>query len=473
MRREIRTAITGGSGAGRICFLDRCTLEGKAMGAQGELLALLEPEIQGCDDHTATMRRMSNDLIREAEMGMRMGRYDSATEAIRSIGEEIECGLRKAKGDVFLSRADDIRDLTAMLIKRLCGELADQHRWDGYTVLAGEQISTLDALEAVRCGVAGVILQNCGPLSHAAIVLRQGGIPLARNVDVELLKADMPVALDGMRQCLILDAEGDDISIGEEVFIPEVPNTFVLKDGSRFHLAFNSMGSFTKLPSRAEVGLLRTELFYAALNRLPEEAELVCEYMSVAADRRATIRLLDAGGDKPIVGLTGSGRGVALLLEFPDVLSVQLRAILRAAATCDIRLLVPMVSSAEEMLKVRKRLDEVHHILQSEQMPHGKVAVGAMIENEMAMQNIEGIVEESDFLAVGTNDLTRCVGEKNTWAALKRAQKACGSHGRELCVCGELASTLEGFQKLVRLGFRNVSIQPDFLAKAVEILDCV
>ena len=239
------------------------------------------------------------------------------------------------------------------------------------------------------------------------------------------------------------------------------------------------------------VGLLRTEFLYMERSQFPSEEEQYRMYRRVLDHmdgRPVVFRTLDIGGDKqlpyfqtpketnPALGW----RGLRVTLEWADLLQVQLRAILRASAHGEARLLLPMVGSVDQVRRVRKTFDRVKTQLQdqgywiAEDLP-----VGVMIEVPASVWVLPELIQEVDFVSVGTNDLTQYVlaaDRDNPFVAklydphhpaimriLARIAEVCLEAGKPFSVCGEMAGDLAATLGLLGMGYTSVSAAPNFL----------
>jgi len=238
----------------------------------------------------------------------------------------------------------------------------------------------------------------------------------------------------------------------------------------------------------AGVGLLRTELLFAGRASAPAEADQVAAILAVARAARGaevTVRLWDAGGDKPLPWLPSchaSERGVALLLAHPEVLRAQLAAVARAAQRAKVRVLVPMVRSAAD-------IDAVRRCLESLGPSAAGLRVGAMIETPGAVEDAASVARASDFVSIGTNDLASLVlgtGRADATQALdgrvlrliRRVVELSHAQGRGVTVCGEVAADPLGARVMVGLGVDGLSVAPSrlhgtvFVLEGVSIEDC-
>jgi phosphoenolpyruvate-protein kinase (PTS system EI component) len=229
------------------------------------------------------------------------------------------------------------------------------------------------------------------------------------------------------------------------------------------------------------IGLYRTECLYLSRKTPPSEDELYEEMRSAVhpfEGRPVTVRLLDAGGDKEIpflnlprdVDPALGRRGIRLLLNYPDLINTQLRAILRLSREHDVRILVPLVTLAEEMEWVSEQLDQALLSVASDQRP----PLGVLIETPAAALCISDIVKHADFVSVGTNDLTQYVmaaGRENASVgdyflddhpAILRLLRIIGAgiDGTPLSVCGELAGNERVLPALIDAGITALSVAP-------------
>jgi phosphoenolpyruvate-protein kinase (PTS system EI component) len=229
------------------------------------------------------------------------------------------------------------------------------------------------------------------------------------------------------------------------------------------------------------IGLSRLEQFYLSRTVPPSEEELIEEIGGVCRhfpDKPVTVRLLDAGGDKDIGFLNCpeeadpflGRRGVRLLLANPELVTAQLRALLRLSSDHNVRIMVPMVTLAEEMEEVRTLLESAAAELDVRTLP----PLGAMVETPAAALCAADIAAQADFLSLGTNDLTQytmAAGRENPLvedyfqedhpAVLRLIRTVLAeAHSCPVALCGEIAGRTDDLQTLVRLGLRTFSVAP-------------
>lgn len=236
------------------------------------------------------------------------------------------------------------------------------------------------------------------------------------------------------------------------------------------------------------IGLVRTEFLFHARDHLPDEEEQyrVYRYMAKwAGGRPVTIRTLDAGGDKPIPGLTQAGesnpflgvRGVRLSLRRPEVLMVQLRALARAATHGNVKVMVPMVTLPDELAQCRLLLAQAVRELQASGVQAVLPPLGMMVEVPAAALSIAAF--DSDFYSIGSNDLLQYLMAASRdepelaalaspgpafWRLLREMVEHGRSTRREVSLCGDLASDARHVPELLRCGLRILSVAPASLA---------
>ncbi len=341
--------------------------------------------------------------------------------------------------------------------------------------LPDQVVGVLAALDDADAGA--------GTTAHAVILARGRGLPLV-FVPSRVLQA----ITDG--DILVVDATTQPANVWvapSETLIDEARarrGDLARADGedarqvtSLSHLGISvrvNIGSLRDVvPAGADgVGLLRTELLFANRSSPPSEAEQLAAILAVVGAARGApvvVRLFDAGGDKPLAWLPSiSERGVELLLRHPDVLSTQLRAIARAREQGDVRALLPMVRSEDDVTRVRALADPA-------------LPVGAMIETAAAVARADAIALVADSLSVGTNDLAaETLGVSRSDAALTldprvlafiaRVIGAGHARGRHVSMCGELAGDERGSRVLVGLGADVLSMAPPRLAPIARSL---
>ena len=383
-------------------------------------------------------------------------------------------------------------------------------------VLVAHDLSPADMLQFKQSVFAGFITDVGGRTSHTAIVARSMDIPavVGARTCSQLVRQDDWVIIDGDAGVVIVDPSP--IILAEYGFkqrqgelergrLQRLLHTpAVTMDGEKVQLLAN-----IEMPEDAEaalkcgalgVGLFRSEfLFMGRHGKLPDEEEQYHAYRRAVEGMQGlpvTIRTVDVGADKPLddsvrddahlnpaLGL----RAIRWSLADPAMFLTQLRAILRAAAHGQVRLLVPMLAHAREIHQTLEHLDKARAMLDSRGVAYGPVSLGAMIEIPAAALNLKLFLKYFDFLSIGTNDLIQYT------LAIDRADESVAhlydplhpavlhlvantiAQGRamnkDVCVCGEMAGDTSLTRLLLGMGLRSFSMHPaQILAVKQEIL---
>ena len=423
---------------------------------------------------------MANDPgLAERVKALVTGAGRPAASALREATNESADELARLPDHLLAERADDVRSLGRRAAAHLIGA---GHVTPG-GVLIANSLGPADVAE-LGLGASGVALAGGGITAHAAIVARSLGVPMVVGLGAKLLdiKNGEEVVLDGDGGVLVRrpDAVRVTAAIAKAARRRKARQDAIshrlepaeTKDGRRIAVLANAASvaeAIEAIEQGAEgIGLLRTELTFLDAPAWPSFAKQVAFLnliLAHVAGRVATIRLLDFGGDKTPPFLSGTeGRGIELLLAAPDALRTQLTAILDAGRNVRLRILVPMVTSVEQLRSVRRALNLVLDGRPSPQL-------GAMIETPEAARNAAGIAREVDFLSLGTNDLTQMVLGLNreqsksapvtdvrVLTLIDATMRAGRDAGIPVDVCGEAASDERTMPIMVGLGVDELSV---------------
>jgi phosphoenolpyruvate-protein kinase (PTS system EI component) len=412
-----------------------------------------------------------------------------APAAILETAEAQAAVIAKLDDARLAERADDIRSVG----RRAAALLGPEPRGDGdpdgngsAQILIASDLGPADVAQ-LESGIAGIALAAGGVSAHAAIVARSLGIPMVVAVGDELLAVGPgdQLVVDGTAGTVVLSPDRGAVEeamreIAERAdrrersrATRELPA--VTPDGHPVRVLANAAGEpevRAGLDAGAEgVGLLRTELAFLDAKAWPSEEahrERLAPILGALGGRVATVRVLDFGGDKTPPFLRGTElRGVELLLDHPDALEAQLRAILAVAGGADLRILLPIVESVKQVDLARGALIRALDELPGRPSP----SLGAMIETPGGVEAAERIASNVDFLSIGTNDLTHSVLGRDrfsTQVALPHDPRVlrsiaavveAGRHaGVPVEVCGEAASSPISAPLLIGAGVDELSV---------------
>lgn len=478
--------------------------------APAELVALLDVHLMLLND----------DLLAGATCQWIEERQYNAEWAVAAQLETLSRQFDEMEDEYLRERKADLEQVAERLIETLArggqsvgvraslGAAAD----DVPLVLVANDISPADMMQFKGGVFRGFVTDVGGRTSHTAIVARSLDIPAvvgARDAS-RIIRQDDWIIIDGDAGLVIVDPSP---MILEEYRFRQRQGQLerdrlarlrhrpaVSLDGQRIELLAN-IELPTDAPAALEagaegVGLFRSEfLFMNRGGRLPDEDEQHAAYAAAVTTMRGlpvTIRTIDIGADKPLDRMTLSElrhehslnpamglRAIRWSLADPGMFTVQLRAILRAAALGPVRLLVPMISHPGEIRATFEAIERARAQLRREQLPCGDVKIGAMIEVPAAALMLPLFLRHFDFVSLGTNDLiqyTLAIDRADESVAhlydpwhpavlglVSTTIRAARAAGREVCVCGEMAGDMEFTELLLALGLRSFSMHPSQL----------
>lgn len=427
--------------------------------------------------------------------------------------------LLDRSGDAYLrERLADIRDC----VMRLSSYLSDALR-ENSPSLQGPIIVVADELlpsQVVMLGnkpVHGIVTEAGSQTSHAAIIARSRGIPAVSGVAgiLRQTKTGDTLIVDGRDGHVIVNPEPETLAayrkLEREFFdlrdqlAHNRDQPALTADGVPLELLGNINGVSDAQAAEAMgasgVGLYRTEYLFLTHPDVPDEEEQTTIYKAVIAaspNRAITIRTLDIGGDKtvPFLGRTHheanpfmGWRSIRLSFEHPQFFMMQIRAILRAAATVkqngSVSLLFPMVTNLEELRRLRAFVTRAEAQLQRERKPRGKVAFGMMVEVPAAAIMMDQLVGAVDFVSIGSNDLVQYLMAADrdnpkvshlcqplapcVLRVLESVVSICNKGNRPVTLCGEMAGQPQAFVLLLGMGLRRFSMSPAFIPTIKEL----
>jgi phosphotransferase system enzyme I (PtsI) len=412
---------------------------------------------------------------------------------------------RATDDETFRARAADLVDLRDRVLRALAP--ASEMPFEagaGAAIYADEDLTPSRFLEIDWHRYVGAAIKGGSAAGHVALLARARGTPLIVGLDggFEALRDGTLAVLDAEQGRLILEptpgmlararARLGALAAEAQANADFLDKPAVTANGERVHVYINvdDPGLLEGLdPVHCDgVGLTRTEFLFQG-KELPDEEQQYRVYSRIlewAAGRPVIVRTLDAGGDKPVAGLTIDDernpflglRGLRLSLARPEVFRVQLRALARAAARGDLKIMLPMVTEPGELETARGMLEEVVAELQAAGVEAAEGPLGMMIEVPAAALTAASFA--ADFYSIGSNDLIQYVtaaardnpnvarlynpGSPAVHALIRKVVEAAGRHGIEVSLCGDMASDVAQIPTLLGLGLRKISVTPAQLA---------
>lgn len=403
-------------------------------------------------------------------------------------------------------RVGDLADVQIRVLSLLLG-LPDHDPVDvpkgANAILVTHDLTPSLTVQLDREAIAAIATDAGTRVSHVAILARSLGIPAVvglRDATSRLRTGEMAI-LDGAAGTISVNPTADEIRHFNERSHREAELTKELEllrsaesvtlDGQRLVLRANvdfpEEADFAARSGADGVGLMRTEFLVVGRTTMPDEEEQFRAYKKVAESfdgAPVVIRTYDIGGDKlPVGGFPTEAnpflgwRAIRMCLDEPEMFKVQLRALMRAASYGDVRIMLPLVVSQEEVHQARVLIAEGSAELEARGVPHRKdIPVGVMIETPAAAVSADSFVGDASFFSIGTNDLTQytlAVDRGNANLAprftplhpavlrlIQRTVQVGAANDIEVTVCGEMASQPLTAFALIGLGVRSMSVSP-------------
>ena len=422
----------------------------------------------------------------------------TAAQAVLAAGDHYAAMLQASPSEYLRERAADVQDVAGQLLAALLGDPAPSAAvaLSAPSVVVADQLTPGQFLGLHREHLRGLVLAHGGRTSHTVILARSMGVPTVVGVDgaTRLVRPGQPLVVDADVGLVVPEPtepvsryyrmEQRRAAATTERLAATRDRPGSTADGRHLEVGVNVASAEEVAAGVANgaqgVGLFRTEMIFMDRAEAPTEDEQYAVYRraaEAAAGRPVILRLLDAGGDKPVPYLRLPAeanpflgyRAVRFYAEFAPLIRSQLRAILRASAHGDVRILVPMVCCVEEVRAVRAVVADVAAELSVAVPP-----LGIMVEVPSVAFLMDALCDEVDFFSIGSNDLTQYflaadrdnakVAPLYSWAhpaflrLLKQVVDGAKARGKWVGLCGELADVPAALAVLVGLGLDEISM---------------
>ncbi len=434
----------------------------------------------------------------------------NAEWAVRKVTYDYVSRFKEIPDTHLREKYIDLEDVADRILLALGGG-QQPLKLDSDSIIAGKDLKPSTLVELSQTPPVGLLSKNGGWTSHTYILARELGIPALtgiKNLD-DLASTASEVIIDGFKGLLIVDPtdstvekyrrEAEDIS-PIEVIDEGKPRSLQTKDGRSITILANIdiASTYPKAKSAGAhgIGLYRSEYLFNQYSGLPDEDEqykAYCEIGDQAGKDGVKIRLFDIAQDEffgresqrelnPALGM----RGLRLSLTHDIVFRQQVRAILRAAAGRNIEILLPMVTKVSEIREAKKCIDEERASLAEAKLVHGDPTIGIMIETPAAVLIVNELLEECDFIALGTNDLVQyllAVDRDNEMVSdwfqtlhpavirsLKMVIDAASKADKPLVICGEMAGSPFYLPLIIGLAADRLSMNVNSIGRICRLV---
>lgn len=431
----------------------------------------------------------------------------TAEAAVERVHNGTRARMLRQNDPFWRERLRDLDDLSDRLLRVLAGYSDAAHLAADLpddTVLVARNMGPAELIDYDSSRIRALVVEDASAQSHVAIVAKALGIAAVGGIRrvVERVSSDDSIIVDGERGEVhvrpspeVITGYADKVKFRarRQKQYQELRDTpAVTKDGARVQLMLNA-GLMADMPHLDEsgadgIGLFRTELQFMIASTFPRLDAQTATYASIldeADGKPVVFRALDIGGDKALPYLRQpkednpaiGWRAVRLALDRPALLRMQIRAMLRAAAGRELRLMIPMISVVEEIDAARDlvRLEE-ERLAKRGGDPPTKVLIGAMVEVPSILMELDALMQRVDFVSVGSNDLLQfmfaadranplvasrydCLSV-SALRALRHIRFAADKHDVSITLCGEMAADPLTAMALIGLGFRSISMAP-------------
>jgi phosphotransferase system enzyme I (PtsI) len=439
--------------------------------------------------------------------------------ALHRLLNEYTSLFARTRDEYLKERLNDVRDVVVRLSAHLSEVLqSDSHVLEGPLIVVADELLPSQVVALGNADVHAIVTQGGSQTSHAAIIARSRGVPAVSGIRgiLRQVKTGDRLVVDGREGGVLINPDAETISayrkLEREFFdlkdhlAENRDQEPVTADGSRIELLANinnvADAKAAVAMGASGVGLFRTEYLFLTHPDVPDEDEQLAVYGQIIAAsplHAVTIRTLDIGGDKtvPYLGHTHQEanpfmgwRSIRLSFEHPEFFNTQLRAVLRSAAIAaelggNVRLMFPMVTTLEEMRRVRGMVRKASSQLRREGKAQAEVPIGMMLEVPAAAVSIESLLDAVDFVSIGSNDLVQYLMAADrdnpkvshlyqplappVLRVLSDVIEACNKANKPVTLCGEMAGQPRAFLVLLGMGLRSFSMSPAFIPSMKDL----
>jgi phosphoenolpyruvate-protein phosphotransferase len=487
--------------------------------AAADLDAVVERVAREVGEPEADIFRAHRQLLRDPSLigkvhALIRTRHLDAVSALHETLDEYAALFARAD-DYLRERLADIRDVAGRIIAQLSLRKGPGHLdATGPVILVAPEILPSQAVMFERLPVAGIVTESGGATGHAAILARALGIPAVSGLKGALKDVHTGdlLVVDG-REGHVLVNPGAEVEAAyrklqreyvdlRDRMIENRDLASVTADGARVELLAN-VNNLTDAAAAVAVGaegvgLFRTEYLFLTHPAVPDEEEQYAAYRAIieaSPNRSVTIRTLDLGGDKQVPYLGNyreanpfmGWRSIRLSTAYPEFFQTQLRAILRAGVHGRVGVMFPMISTVEEVRRLKRMVRRTQAGLRRQGVTFAEdVPLGIMVEVPAAALCIDLLLEEVDFVSIGSNDLTQYVMAADrdnpkvahlvepfspaVYRLLAQVIAACTARGKPVTMCGEMAGRPRCVLPLIGMGLRRLSMSPGFVPSIKEVV---
>jgi phosphotransferase system, enzyme I, PtsP len=440
----------------------------------------------------------------------------TAEAAVERVQSDTRARMLRQTDPYLRERLHDFDDLAHRLQRQLLGydHAPARDKLPEHAIIVARAMGPAALLDYDRNRLRGLVLEEGGPNSHVSIIARALGIAAVGEVPnaTGLVDTGNGIIVDGATGDIHIRPTAD----MEGAYVERVrlrarrqlqylnlrDKPSVTKDGQAITLMINA-GLMVDLPHLAEtgaagVGLFRTELQFMVASQFPRTSEQLSLYRSVldaARGKPVIFRTLDIGGDKVLPYMRNfeeenpalGWRAIRLGLDRPGLLRSQVRALLRAASGRELRIMFPLVATVQEFDEAKSLVErELTHLRRHGHKLPERVEIGTMIEVPSLLYQLDELLERTDFVSVGSNDLIQFLYAADrsnprvanrfdplsipVLRALKLIADKADAHGKPVTVCGELASKPLGALALIGIGYRALSVLPSAVGPVKAML---